>query len=153
MKALQLKIPPLGVFLLAGLAMWGISTGLPAAAGGFPGRLVLAGALFAAGGIFGIGGVVAFRRRQTTVDPIKPDKASTLVTTGCYQYSRNPMYLGLALVLAAWAVYLANLVALLVLPAFIAYMTRFQIKPEERALLDKFGAEFALYMSRVRRWL
>ena len=63
------------------------------------------------------------------------------------------MYLGLALVLAAWAMYLANLVALLVLPAFIAYMTRFQIKPEEEALLDKFGAEFALYMSRVRRWL
>jgi protein-S-isoprenylcysteine O-methyltransferase Ste14 len=150
--ALELKIPPVGVFLLAGLAMWGISKSLPAATVGFPGQLAVAGALFIAGGVVGIGSVVAFRRRQTTVDPTEPHKASTLVTTGYYQYSRNPMYLGLALVLAAWATYLANPVSVLMLPAFIAYMTRFQIKPEERALLDRFGADFALYASRVRRW-
>ena len=116
-------------------------------------QLALIVPLLVAGGVAGIGGVLAFRRHETTVDPTRPHKASALVVASVYRHTRNPMYLGLALVLAAWAMYLANLVALLVLPAFIAYMTRFQIKPEEEALLDKFGAEFALYMSRVRRWL
>ncbi len=63
------------------------------------------------------------------------------------------MYLGLALALVGWAMYLANLAALLIVPAFVAYMTQFQIKPEERALLAKFGPDFATYMAAVRRWI
>jgi len=63
------------------------------------------------------------------------------------------MYLGLAVVLVGWSIYLANLAALLLVPAFVAYMTRFQIKPEERALLAKFGSSFADYMAAVRRWI
>jgi protein-S-isoprenylcysteine O-methyltransferase Ste14 len=63
------------------------------------------------------------------------------------------MYLGIAFVLLGWAIYLANLAALLLVPAFVAYMTRFQIKPEERALLEKFGSNFADYMAAVRRWI
>lgn len=152
MQALELKLPPVGVFLLAGLAMWGLAEGLPGATFGFPGRIALIVVLLIAGGVAGAGGVLAFHRHETTVDPTDPHKASSLVVTHVYRHTRNPMYLGLALVLAAWATYLANLASLAVLPAFIGYLTHFQIKPEERALLDKFGAEFALYMSRVRRW-
>jgi len=63
------------------------------------------------------------------------------------------MYLGLTFVLVGWAMYLTNLVALLLVPAFVAYMTQFQIKPEERALLAKFGPSFAGYMLAVRRWI
>jgi len=63
------------------------------------------------------------------------------------------MYLGLAFILMGWAMYLANLATLLLVPAFVAYMTRFQIKPEERALLAKFGSDFADYMAAVRRWI
>lgn len=72
---------------------------------------------------------------------------------GVYCFSRNPMYLGFLLALAGWIVYLSNVLAALLLPAFVAYMNRFQIKPEERALLTKFGPSFAHYMAAVPRWL
>ena len=95
----------------------------------------------------------AFRRRRTTVDPIQPQKASSLVIDNVFRYTRNPMYLGLVLVLGAWAVYLSNLASLVMLPVFIAYLTRFQIQPEERVLLEKFGDDFEQYMRKVRRWI
>jgi protein-S-isoprenylcysteine O-methyltransferase Ste14 len=63
------------------------------------------------------------------------------------------MYLGFLLVLAGWAVFLSNVLALLILPAFIVYMNRCQIEPEETALALRFGPAFAAYQSRVRRWL
>ena len=153
MQALQLKVPPVGVFLVVGLAMWGVAGLLPAATVTCPGKPYLVLLLLVAGGVAGLGGVLAFYQHETSVDPTRPHKASALVVANVYRHTRNPMYLGLALVLAAWAAYLSNLAALLGIPAFIAYMTHFQIKPEERVLLDKFGAEFALYMRRVRRWL
>jgi protein-S-isoprenylcysteine O-methyltransferase Ste14 len=63
------------------------------------------------------------------------------------------MYLGLLLLLTAWAIWLSNPVALIFLPVFMLYMTLFQIRPEEKALLDKFGSEYLAYMRSVRRWL
>jgi protein-S-isoprenylcysteine O-methyltransferase Ste14 len=98
-------------------------------------------------------GVAAFRSKRTTVNPLNPSASSAVVSGGVYRVSRNPMYLGFLLTLAGWGVYLSNAVAALFLPAFVAYMTQYQIKPEERSLLAKFGSEFAQYMSRVRRWL
>lgn len=153
MRAVELRIPPLGVFLLAGFLMWGAAGVLPAAGFHVPGARYVIGLLLATGGIVGVGAIVAFRRRRTTVDPIRPQKASSLVIDNVFRYTRNPMYLGLALLLGAWAVYLANLASLVMLPVFIAYLTRFQIRPEERALLEKFGDEFEQYMQQVRRWL
>jgi protein-S-isoprenylcysteine O-methyltransferase Ste14 len=97
--------------------------------------------------------VLAFRRAQTTVNPLTPQATSSLVTTGIYRYSRNPMYVGLLFVLAGWGCYLANGLALLVLPLFVASMTRWQIIPEERFMAAKFGAEFEAYKRSVRRWL
>lgn len=116
-------------------------------------RIVLMIALFGMGMLLGIGGVIAFKRAQTTVNPLKPETASTLVVGGVYQYSRNPMYTGLALWLVAWALYLDSVIALAGVAVFVSYMTRFQIKPEERAMQALFGAQFALYKARVRRWL
>jgi protein-S-isoprenylcysteine O-methyltransferase Ste14 len=153
MKLLELRLPPVGVFLVVGLAMWGVAALVPAATVAYPGRTLAIVLLLIGGAVAGLGGVLAFYRHETTVDPTRPHKASALVVANVYRHTRNPMYLGLALVLAAWAAYLANLAALLGIPAFVAYITHFQIQPEERALLDKFGAEYALYMSRVRRWL
>jgi protein-S-isoprenylcysteine O-methyltransferase Ste14 len=94
-----------------------------------------------------------FLRRRTTVNALKPDTASALVTGGIYRFTRNPMYLGLATLLLAWAIYLGNLAALAGVPLFILYMNRFQIAPEERALEARFGAEYIAYRTRVRRWL
>ena len=75
------------------------------------------------------------------------------MSDGVYRYTRNPMYVGLACCVLAWGVYLQNFAALLGVVIFIAYMTHFQIKPEERALQEKFGDEYANFKSKVRRWL
>jgi protein-S-isoprenylcysteine O-methyltransferase Ste14 len=97
--------------------------------------------------------VVSFRRARTTVNPTKPESSSVLVDSGIYRLTRNPMYLGFSLGLSGWAVMLSNMFAFLLLPIFILYMDRFQIEPEEKALAAIFGRQFAVYKTRVRRWL
>lgn len=153
MQPLELKIPPVVVFLLTGLAMWLADKQLPKARVDVPFAPIIAGLLIAAGLVTGVAGVLAFRRHATTVLPHAPDKASAVVSDGVFQYTRNPMYLGLALVLTAWAVKLGNLASFAGIPVFIWYMTRLQIQPEERALSAKFGRPFDDYMKSVRRWL
>ncbi|NER62664.1 isoprenylcysteine carboxylmethyltransferase family protein [Pseudomonas sp. MAFF212427] len=98
-------------------------------------------------------GVLSFRRARTTVNPLKPETASALVRSGVYRYTRNPMYLGFATVLVAWAILLAWPPALLGVLGFVVYMNLFQIGPEERALARRFGGEFAQYCNGVRRWV
>lgn len=80
-------------------------------------------------------------------------KDLTGAKAGIYRYSRNPMYVGLAAMLSAWAIYLRSPVALSGVAVFILYMNRFQITPEERALESLFAEEFVAYRARVRRWL
>lgn len=153
MQALELKVPPLVVALVVGLLMWLTARLLPAATFSFDVMTPLAIVVAALAAALGASGIVAFRQHDTTVLPMHPDKASTVVRDGIFRYTRNPMYLGLALLLAAWAIYLANIAALALLVPFVLYMTRFQIIPEERALLEKFGSDYADYAIRTRRWL
>ena len=153
MNALELKVPPLLLALLIAIAMWLASTSLPALSIAIPWRTALIVACTVTGLAFAVAGVVAFRKARTTVNPTTPQKSSSVVTTGVYRFSRNPMYLGFLLFLAAWAIALANAAAFLLLPAFVAYMNRFQISVEERALLAHFGDEYLAYMRSVRRWL
>lgn len=153
MSALELKIPPVAVALLTGAAMWLAASALPALDFPFPDKNVVAVILAVAGGIVAGLGVVSFRRARTTVNPLTPQAASSLVTAGIYRFTRNPMYLGMLLLLAAFAVFLANAAALIVLPVFVVYMNRFQITPEERALSAMFGPDFTAYTQRVRRWM
>lgn len=150
---LELKIPPLLVLFIMAGAMLGVTYAAPALSFLVPGRTVVAFALAALGMGSAIAGVIAFRHRHTTVNPLTPSASSAIVTGGIYRMSRNPMYLGFLLVLAGWVVCLSNAGAALLLPAFVAYLTRYQIEPEERALLAKFGSQYAEYMSRVRRWV
>ena len=100
-----------------------------------------------------LAGVIEFRRARTTVDPTRPEHSSAIVSGGIYSLTRNPMYLGFLLILAAWAAWLGNLPACLALLAFVQYMNRFQIAPEERVLGARFGAPYEAYRQRVRRWL
>ena len=153
MKILELKIPPVVVFLLCGVLMWSVSAVFPGASFAFSGSIVMASALAVAGGIVGLIGVRAFRRHDTTVNPTKPHSSNAVVSSGIYGYTRNPMYLGLLLGLIGWALFLENSATLVALPAFVAYMNYFQIKPEERALLANFGSDYSTYMSGVRRWM
>jgi protein-S-isoprenylcysteine O-methyltransferase Ste14 len=153
MRWLELKIPPLLVWLVFAGAMYGVAYFAPAISFTLPGSSAIAPTLVALGGAVALAGAIAFRNRRTTVNPLTPSATTSVVFSGVYRVSRNPMYLGFLLALAGWVVYLSNAGAALLLPAFVAYMTQYQIKPEERALLAKFGSEFAQYLSRVRRWL
>lgn len=153
MRALELKIPPAALMVILAAAMWGGARLAPALAFSFPRQSWVAAALAAAGALVSLLGVVAFHRAQTTVDPRQPAKSVALVRVGIYRLSRNPMYVGFLLVLAAWATYLSNLLAFLALPVFLLYLNRFQIIPEERALRAKFGKRFVEYEESVRRWL
>ena len=153
MQALELKIPPPIIALLCAALMWALAHYLPSQAWAHPWRLPLTGVLAALGLAADLAGILAFRRHRTTVNPLAPHKSSTIVQDGIYRLSRNPMYLGMALLLTAWAVWLSNPWCLLVLPLFVAAITRWQILPEERILSAQFGAPYQDYLRRVRRWL
>ena len=119
----------------------------------FPGQAALAYALLGAGVAVGASAVLSFRRHRTTVHPMRPDEASTLVTTGVFSVTRNPMYLGLALVVAGVGLRTGSLIALSLAPVFVVALTKFQIEPEEAAMRRLFGEAWGDYAARVPRWL
>lgn len=152
-RSLDHKIPPPVVGALVAAAMWGVSAHgpqFPLASGPKLAAVVI---LVVAGVTFDVLGLLGFHRSRTTVNPFKPERASSLVVGGVYGISRNPMYLGMALLLLAWAVYLSALLPFAGIVAFILYITRFQIRPEELALEAIFGEGYSAYAARVRRWL
>jgi protein-S-isoprenylcysteine O-methyltransferase Ste14 len=153
MRWLEHRIPPPLVGAFAALGMWWLARqssppGLPLGV-----RLGLAIALALIGLAFLAPAAAAFRRARTTVNPLKPEAASALVVAGVYRFTRNPMYVGFASLLLAWAAWLAVPMTLLGPAFFVAYITRFQILPEERALRERFGERFDDYRRQVRRWL
>ncbi|WP_066012981.1 methyltransferase family protein [Endozoicomonas atrinae] len=154
MKSLELKIPPLLLVLLFGAAMWLARKYIPL---GFDLSREIRLGLFILFSLLAFGialaGVISFRKQKTTVNPVNPEAASSLVTRGIYQFTRNPMYLGFAIFLIGWGLWLTNIVALALIPCFILYMTRFQIIPEEKVLETLFGDGFVNYERSVRRWL
>ena len=135
------------------LAMWGASRFTPLVEVSSALRLGAAAAISLVSIGFSASGIIAFRRARTTIDPTRPEQASSLVRSGVYRITRNPMYVGLACLLVAWAVYLGSAWALLGPVAFVLYIGRFQIAPEERALEKVFGTQYADYRAKVRRWL
>lgn len=153
MRSLELLIPPPVVGLAVATAMWTVAHVAPVLQ--FPQlvRLLVATVLAAIGVAVALGGVRSFRRAKTTVNPLKPETSVALVSTGVYAFTRNPMYLGMVLVLLAWAAYLSSMWSFVGPVLFALYITRFQIVPEERALERLFGAPFAEYKKCVRRWL
>jgi protein-S-isoprenylcysteine O-methyltransferase Ste14 len=153
MAGLEHKIPPPIIGLACAGAMYFAAQYSPVMPMAALGKWVLVGAFALSGLALDFSGLMAFLRRHTTINPLHPEKSSALVTGGIYTLSRNPMYLGMACLLLAWAISLQSPAALLGVPAFMAYITRFQIKPEERMLEKLFGGEFTAYRQRVRRWL
>lgn len=153
MKWLELKIPPPAFFAMFAFAMWRTAILCPFAAFSVPFRMPLAAVLGFLGGGLGAVGVWKFIRARTTIHPNQPEHSAVLVTTGIYRITRNPMYLGLLLMLAGGAVYLANGTAFVFLPGFVLCLNRWQIRPEERILREKFGGKFDEYARVVRRWL
>lgn len=152
MQALELKVPPVVVVALTAGLMALTARVLPMSPWHFTDAKSLAWAFVAAGAFIAVAGVIAFRKAKTTVNPMKPSESSTLVASGIYRFTRNPMYLGFLLALFGWGIWLASLPSLVWLIAYVLFMNRFQIIPEERILKAKFGASFESYRKHVRRW-
>lgn len=153
MQALELKIPPPVIALAVAVSMWSAQRFAPSLGLSIPLQLMFAIALALFGIALALAGVFAFRKAKTTVNPLKPETTSTVVATGIFRFTRNPMYLGMLTVLVGWAFFLANIISFSLLPLFVLYMNRFQIGPEERVLSGHFGSEYTRYMQSVRRWL
>jgi len=153
MRFLELKFPPLALTLFIGWLMWLASRYVPMFGQPLPVLQIVALVPAAAGVAIAVFGIVSFRRAHTTTNPLRPENSSALVTSGVYKWTRNPMYLGALLVLTGWALFLANALTFVLLPVFVAYLSRFQIIPEEAVLTARFGAEFDAYRARVRRWI
>lgn len=153
MTSLDTRVPPLVVLLIAGALAWLIARLIPQLTFAIPG-LSIAGLIIAALGVAVCGaGIFAFQRARTTVSPVDPSAATALVDTGIYRWTRNPMYLGMAILLLGWVIILGNPAGLLAIVAFMAYIEAFQIRPEERALKPLFGDAYVAYCGRVRRWI
>ncbi|AYV20033.1 methyltransferase family protein [Vibrio mediterranei] len=154
MKALELKIPPVLLFILFAVSMYAL-----AAIDNdwlymhIPLKSIWVTALFVFSGYMGISGVLEFKKAKTTVDPTKPTKASSVVDTGIFSKTRNPMYVALFTLLLSWGFWLEDGLSLFLSMFFIPYMNRFQIKPEERALEKIFGDDYLSYKAKVRRWI
>ena len=150
---LHLKIPPAVVTLIIAIAMWWIDKFLVFIWAEFGQTIWISFLFLTVGGVFGTTGLIEFYKNSTSIDPHKPQKASKLVTGGIYSISRNPMYVGLLFILMGYGFYLGNVLTFLLLPLFVSYMNSYQVKPEERAMEEKFGEEYVRYKKEVRRWL
>lgn len=148
---MKLKIPPPFWLLLSAGLMWLISRYTPQAEILHSLRWLALLPLMIAIGLIAAG-IAVFRQASTTVHPQHPEHTRIVVDNGIFRFSRNPMYLGMVLILAAWALWLAVPFAWLGVPLFVLVITRWQIVPEEEILLNKFGEPYRLYCQKVRRW-
>jgi protein-S-isoprenylcysteine O-methyltransferase Ste14 len=153
MNALEHKIPPPIVFIFATIAMWVLAHYTRVWHLPFILKLVLILFFVAIALFFGPPAIMLFRKSKTTIDPVRIERASNLVTSGPFNFSRNPMYVSMLALLFAWLVYLAAPWAVLGPILFELYILRFQIWPEERAMHKKFGTTYLTYIQNVRRWI
>jgi protein-S-isoprenylcysteine O-methyltransferase Ste14 len=149
---MELKVIPVIQVLIAVLLMVMFSQLWPGLILDWPAHKQVALLLFILAIFVGISALISFKMHKTTVNPIKPETTTTIVSSGIYSFSRNPMYLAMLISLISVAYYLQHVTSLPVLLIFIAYMTRFQIIPEEKILTKTFGQQYVDYQNKVRRW-
>ena len=95
-------------------------------------------------------GVISFKKAGTAIRPF--ESSTFLVTDGLYRYTRNPMYLGMVILLIGVATYLGSLTPYIVIPVFFLIIQQCFIKHEEPFLENIFGQEYLDYKDKVRRW-
>lgn len=153
LSKLELRIPPPLVMLLFMVTVFGFDKIMPFTLFYLPWlTYALVIGLITLGGVVALWGVKEFKDAKTTVNPLKPESSSSLVSSGIYQYTRNPMYLGLLMILLSAVIYSQHPLGLVSALGFVAYMNRFQIEPEEKMLIKLFGDEFVDYSNQVKRW-
>ena len=150
---MKTKIPPPILLVLTGAVMWLVAHSPFAFSYLIPYSSATAVVLVVLGVLTDVLSILQFRSAETTVNPLKPEAATALVRTGIFKRSRNPMYVGLLLILTGWMVWLGSLSNVLVLLVFFLLITELQIKPEEVALRRLFGHEYDDYCRQVRRWV
>ena len=148
---METKIPPPLVTLVFGMSIYFSREMFPAIEIQY--SLYLGIFLLLSGFFILVSAVRLFRKDKTTVNPLSPEQATKLVTDGIFKYSRNPMYLGMAIVLSSIAVFFNLLGGIILIALFCAYITKFQIIPEERAMSDLFSDDFDKYIKETRRWV
>ena len=148
---METKIPPPLVTLVFGMSIYFSREMFPAIEIQY--SLYLGIFLLLSGFFILVSAVRLFRKDETTVNPLSPEQATKLVTDGIFKYSRNPMYLGMAVVLSSIAVFFNLLGGIILIALFCAYITKFQIIPEERAMSDLFSDDFDKYIKETRRWI
>ncbi|WP_055392366.1 methyltransferase family protein [Flagellimonas eckloniae] len=149
---MKLRILPPLVMLIFGFFMYSLNLLLPFGNFDFFGRRELAIFLVALAFLVITIALFQFSRVKTTTNPINLKKTSSLVTNGIFKYTRNPMYLGMLLILLGFGLKLGNAFNTLLAAGFVYYMNHFQIKKEEQALMELFGKEYTLYCKATRRW-
>lgn len=147
------KIPPPILLLITGGIMWLVARSDFAYPITVPYPLALSVASAAVGLFIAVIAMRQFNAAETTVNPLAPDSATSLVSSGIYRRSRNPMYAGLLFILAGWSLWLGSLTSIVVIVLFVVTITELQIKPEEEALSELFGEEYKEYCRNVRRWI
>lgn len=143
------KVPP-PVYVAVGLAAQNLLA---------PGRRPtivrsVAAGLLVAGSVYVAGTAArAFKHKDTTFNPLEPERATAVVTDGPFRYTRNPMYVGMAGLLGAHAVLRGGWLPLVPVATFVAVIDRTQIPAEERAMAWSFGEAYDSYRSTTPRWL
>ncbi len=97
--------------------------------------------------------VLKFIKSKTTINPIQFEETNRLVTSGIFKYSRNPMYLGMLMIIISTSIFYLNIYSILTPFLFVFWINKFQIKREEVFLTEKFGKEYLSYKNKTRRWL
>ena len=145
------KIPPPIVTIFFGLCIYLSRSYFPVFSGS---ALNVLSIFFFVCGIFVFAAaVISFKKQKTTVNPISIENASSLVVSGIFKQTRNPMYLGMSLVLLGLTFKFNLIGGLLFTSIFMLFITIFQIKPEEIAMEKLFDQEWKNYTKNVRRWL
>jgi protein-S-isoprenylcysteine O-methyltransferase Ste14 len=152
MKYLELKIPPLVLMIIFGALMALSSVFLPHTLLDQNATILVLFCSVTVALALSLSASYSFKKANTTVNPLLPQATHALVTQGIYQYSRNPMYVGFTICLIGWAVFLNCPWLLPHILVFVSYLTRFQIKPEERILTTLFAKQYTDYQQHVRRW-
>ena len=150
---LKTKIPPPVYMLTFAGIMWLLDRYAPIAHWNTPPWTDIGWGIMVTGFLIDLSSITLFLRRKTSPNPMKPKKASKLVKTGLYRYTRNPMYLGMLILLSGWSIQLGSLSPLVFPPLLLITLTYLQIIPEEIALSEVLGKPYVAYKNSVPRWL
>ena len=147
----MIKIPPPHIVLVLIVSIYFSSKKIDLI--NIPLQLEISIFILSAGILIFVNPVLQFIKSKTTVNPIQFEEVNKLVTSGIFKYSRNPMYLGMLMIVLSTSIFYLNIYSILTPLLFILWINKFQIKREEEFLIEKFGDEYLSYKKKTRRWI